>query len=217
MIKAIIFDYDGLLVDTEDLWFQSCRKLCGEYGVELTEQNREELMRSGLSAYLVQRFSLPDSVEVIKAKLNGIFNDLTKNGVRPLPGAIELVRNLSKKYPLAIASGSHRETILATLRSLEILDCFKVVVGIKEVVNGKPAPDLFLKAAEELKVNPKDILVFEDQPKGLAGARAASMHCIVIPNKYLQNMDYSRADMVVESLELITDELIQELGKERVH
>ncbi len=212
MIKAIIFDYDGLLVDTDNIWFQSCIKLCKEYGVTIPQEDREDLMRGNLSEYLVQKYALPDPKEVIKPKLADLFDGITKNGISVLPGAIELVKKLSKKYPLAVASGTNTKRLSASLKTLGIYNCFQVVIGIDQVKNGKPAPDTFLKAAEELHVDPKNCLVFEDQPKGLEAAKAASMFCIVVPNKHLKGIDYAKADKVIKSLTLVTDDIIQEIG-----
>lgn len=212
MIKAIIFDYDGLLVDTDNIWFQSSVKLCKEYGVTIQEKDREDLMRGNLSEYLVQKYALPDPKEVIKPKLEGLFDGITKNGINALPGAIDLVKRLSKKYPLAVASGTRTPRLSASLKRLGIYDCFQVVIGNEQVWHGKPAPDIFLKAAKELQVDPESCLVFEDQPKGLEAAKAASMFCIVVPNKHLKGIDYAKADKVIKNLTLVTDDIIQKTG-----
>lgn len=208
MINAIIFDYDGLLVDTDGLWFEASKELCKEYSVVVQESDRSDLMRGSLSQYLINKYKLPVTQEVTRPKLNAIFDKLTNDGIKALPGAIDLVKHLSKKFPLAVASGTRKERLSASLKTLGILDYFKVVIGNDEVKDGKPSPEIYIKAAKELKVNPKDCLVFEDQPKGLAAAKAANMFCIVIPNKNLKNINYFEADKVFRSLELVNDEAI---------
>lgn len=212
MIKAIIFDYDGLLVDTDGLWFEASKELCREYGVVVHESDRSDLMRGSLSQYLINKYKLPVTQEVTRPKLNAIFDRLTKGEIIALPGAIDLVKHLSKKFPLAAASGTRKERLSASLKTLGIFDCFNVIIGNDEVKYGKPSPEIYIKAANELKVSPKDCLVFEDQPKGLAAAKGANMYCIVIPNKNLKNIDYSQADKIFKSLELVNDKAINLLG-----
>ena len=212
MVRAIIFDYDGLLADTEGLWFEARKKLLKEdYGIDLQEELRGEIMRGHVSQYLIEKLNVPETPQILRKKASVIFEELTKEGLRPMLGALEIVRRVSLKYPLGIASGSSASRVRKSLQGFGIESYFKTVIGGDDVKKSKPDPECYLKAAEALGIPPRECLAFEDQPMGLAAAKKAGMKCIVIPSKYLQGADYSSADAVIESLELVTNDVIENL------
>ncbi len=211
-IEAVIYDYDGLIVDTEDVWFRACQKVCGSYGVQVGEEHRLDLMRSRLSEYLVDRFALPTSGEELRVVLYGEVDDMMKDGIPVLPGAKQSIDRLGAVYPLAIGSGSRLHRIESGLRRIGLRNRFKVLVGGDQVTHGKPAPDIYLKAAADLGVDPEACAVFEDQPKGIQAAKAAGMRCIAVPNQMLRGVDYSHADLVIPHLGKVSVGMIQDLA-----
>ncbi|MBI2592172.1 HAD family phosphatase [Candidatus Saccharibacteria bacterium] len=210
-VEAIIFDYDGLLVDTENFWFEACRQVCSIYGVQITEEHRLDLMRSGLSAYLVESFFLPDSSDAIHSKIHAVFHQLTGGVIDLMPGVKPALKALDRHYPLAIGTGARTSLVQEDLSRLPLLDYFKVIVGSDQVARGKPEPDIYLRVAELLGTEPSFCVVFEDSPKGVQAAKAAGMLCIAVPNRYLKGIDYSQADRVINNLGQVSLQLLRQL------
>lgn len=215
-IEGIIYDWDGLLVDTEDIWFQGCQQVCAEFGVEITEEHRLDLMRSDLSVYLVDRFRLPITADELRPTLYQFVDEALEDDIPLLPGARQSIDILGPRYPLAIGTGSRTSQVETCLTRLGLRDRFAVVVGADQVENGKPAPDIYLKAAEALGLAPESCVALEDQPKGIQSAKAAGMTCIVVPNKSLPNADYSQADRIIPNLGHISLALIAEIESSRL-
>ncbi|HSX05733.1 MAG TPA: HAD family phosphatase [Candidatus Saccharimonadales bacterium] len=215
-IEAIIYDYDGLLVDTEDVWFRACQSVCAPFGVSITEKHRLDLMRSGLSAYLVEQFKLPIEADELRPTLYGVVDAMLADGIPLMPGAVQSIDLLGARYPLAIGTGARTHQVERGLARVGIRERFRAVIGSDQLFNGeplrgKPAPDIFLKAAYELGAEPAACLVLEDQPKGVAAARAGGMRCIAVPNRFLVDADYSEATRVIPHLGAISLELIEAL------
>lgn len=210
-IEAVVYDYDGLLVDTEDAWFRACQRVCALYEVAVTEEHRLDLMRSQLTAYLVERFELPIRADELRPELYRTVNEILGDTIQTLPGAIESIDLLGQHYPLAIGTGSRTSQVEQGLARLGIRDRFTTVVGSDQVANGKPAPDTYLRVAENLGVLPAACVILEDNPNGVQSAKTAGSSCIAVPNKLLSNADYSQADLVIPSLGHISIALIHQL------
>lgn len=168
-------------------------------------------MRSQLSAYLVKRFGLPVAADALRPELYGIVNGMLSDGIPLMPGAVHALDVLGELYPLAIGTGSRTHQVEAGLARLGLRDRFAAVVGSDQVEQGKPAPDIYLKAAADLGVASKNCAVFEDQPKGIQAAKAAGMLCVAVPNKYLPRADYSQADKIIPDLGAVSLALIREV------
>lgn len=212
-IEAIVFDYDGLLVDTENFWFEACQQVCAAYGVVVTEEYRLDLMRSGLSAYLIETFGLDDPIEIVRPRLHAAFQRMTGGSIDVMPGVDKALKTYGSQYQLAVGSGSHTRDVENGLIRLSLSNRFEVIVGSDQVDQGKPQPDIYLKVAELLQIQPSACVVFEDQPKGVKAAKAAGMICVAVPNKYLKNANYSQADRIITDLGQASLKLIRELEK----
>lgn len=214
MIKAVIFDMDGVLVDSEPYQFRAFQKVFKPYGVKLTRKNFTgfgKTVLENVTEIAKQNGITADISELVKERQK-IYLSLIKGNIKAVKGAENLVKELSSIYPLAIASSSVIKIILLNLDCMKLADKFKVFVGGDMVPNGKPSPDIFLKASELLNVSPDSCLVIEDAENGVKAAKAAGMACIAVPNKYTKNQDFSMADKAVKSLSEISIEQIETIS-----
>jgi len=184
---ACIFDMDDLLVDTTRVWNTAEERLLARLGQKRTAELA--VRWNGLNAADVARtihetFHPPWPLAEFQAMLREalIANYRAAPELAPMPGAVELVRALSERYPLAVASGSPLEGIGVALERLGIRGSFAVLISSEEVPRGKPAPDVFLAAAARLGVEAARCLVFEDSLAGARAARAAGMSCFTVPS-----------------------------------
>ncbi len=207
MSRAVIFDMDGVLVDTARPHYESWVAVARERGVEITWEQFHEtfgqpnhqiiprLLGPGLSA---------DEIRGIDECKEAAFRDIFRHSVRPLPGVVELIRGLhAAGWRLAVGSSAPPENIEMVLEALGVAGYFGAVVCARDVQRGKPAPDVFLKAAEAVGVEPARCLVIEDAPAGIQAAHAAGMKCLALTSSH-PTAALSRADRVVASLEGFT-------------
>jgi len=184
--QAVIFDLDGVLMDSEWLTFKVWRELAAEHGgyledsmySEITGTTAEETARIIMRRTGVQ-FGVAESVQWAWNQVS----ERLKTEIEPLPGCHDLVEAInSRNIPLAIASNSSSSYIVNALSGLNLRDYFQVTVGIDQVSQGKPAPDVYLRAAELLNVLPERCLVIEDSRVGVQAAAAAGMRPLAVPN-----------------------------------
>lgn len=201
-ISAVIFDLDGLLSDTECLHMQAYQKVLKKYSVKLTDQEyKEHWIKNGLgiSSYLKKHNLIIDYPNLRKEKAI-IYNKLLKTSLKPMPYAIDIVKNLYKKKKLAIASSSYRENVETVLELLDIKKCMDVIVSGCDVENLKPHPEIFNLAVNKLNVIKEESIILEDAEKGVIAANNANIKVIAIPNKYTINNNFKTADYLVNSL-----------------
>jgi HAD superfamily hydrolase (TIGR01509 family) len=187
-IEAVVFDLDGVLVDTEQLWDEVREALTEEWGGRYTPEAQEAMM--GMSSpewsrYLHEVVGLREPPEVIKQEVVRRMLARYETELPVIPGAVEAVRRLAGEgYRLAVASSSNRELIDAVLRRLELDSDFAVTVSSEEVARGKPAPDVYLEAAKRLGVDATRCVAVEDSASGIRAAHAAGMRVIAYPNRH---------------------------------
>ena len=208
-IVAVVFDMDGVLVDTEHLWDEVREELTGEWGGRYTPEAQEAMM--GMSShewsrYLHETVGLRESPETINAEVVRRMLARYELELPVVPGAGETVRRLADDgYRLAVASSSNRELIDAVLRRLELAALFEATVSSEEVGRGKPAPDVYLEAARRLDVPASRCAAVEDSASGIRAAREAGMRVIAYPNRhYPPAADVlASADVVIDSLDAL--------------
>lgn len=201
-MKAFLFDLDGTIVDSEPLHFESEQRLLAEQGISFTLEQKNQYV--GLSTEkiiqrLIEDLGLQGEVEELVAKKTDYYLELVREKLQVYPQMKPFITNLhAAGVPLAIASGSSLEIIHPVLAATKIQAFFSVITSAEEVDKGKPAPDVFLKAAHRLEVDPADCVVVEDSIYGVQAAQAAGMKCIAIP--YLTqsaSMDsFQKADLL---------------------
>jgi HAD superfamily hydrolase (TIGR01509 family) len=205
-IEAVVFDMDGVLVDTEQLWDEVREALTEEWGGRYTPEAQEAMM--GMSSlewshYLHEVVGLREPPEVINEEVVRRMLARYETGLPVVPGAVEAVRRLAAEgLRLAVASSSNRELIDAVLRRLELTELFAVTVSAEEVARGKPAPDVYVEAARRLGVEPARCVAVEDSASGIRAAHAAGMRVVAYPNRhYPPPLEVlARADAVLKSL-----------------
>lgn len=211
MIKAVIFDLDGVLVDTEALSREANRKVMKEYGTELTqEEKRKAIGRPDLEIFrdALEARGLDLKPEELTREKDRIYLELIKGRVRPLPGAREILERLKEKgIPFAIASSGTPAKIRGSLTETGLIGLINTIVSANDISRGKPYPDIFLKAAEKLGMEPGDCLVVEDAEAGIEAAKAAGMRCIALKSPNTFGQDFSKADMILDSLKEVEEEL----------
>jgi len=216
MLKAVIFDLDGTIADTERLHDQSFRIVLEKHGVKPAENNGGVIQISGMNAaanfdlFQKQYNFSADSNQLVKEKTE-VYNKLLEQGnIAAMPGLYELLDNLkSGGIKMAIASSSTLHQIEIVIKALKILNYFDAFASGKEVKNGKPAPDVFLLAAEKLSVAPSDCVVIEDASSGVVAAKAAGMKVVTVPNEFTIHEDFGAADLVVKSLDELSSEKLK--------
>jgi len=202
MIKAVIFDKDGLMFDSEKLQYQSFRDLLAEYGQRYTRKHHYHFVgRPGSFTYssIQKLFKIKDIKRFIK-KRRRYYRELSAKKLRMYPGLLDLISFLKKKgYRLAVASGSHLKGVKQELAQFKLTEYFDLIFSGADLP-GKPEPDIFLAVAKKLRVSPNQCLVLEDSQPGVEAAKAAGMFCFAIPNEFTKHQDFSQADQILGSL-----------------
>jgi HAD superfamily hydrolase (TIGR01509 family) len=219
-IEAIVFDLDGVLIDSEPVWDQARRAVVAETGGRWRENATREMM--GMSApewsgYLHDELSVPLPPEEIDHRVVGHLLAIYQKGLPLLPGAVEAVRRLAAEWTLGLASSANRAVIDAVLAASGLTPCFAVTVSGEEVAHGKPAPDVYLAATERLGVDPRRCAAVEDSSNGLRSAAAAGMAVIAVPNRTFPPAGdaLALADLTVDSLDELTPGAIASMAAQR--
>ena len=223
MIKAIIFDFDGVVVDSEPLHFKVFQQMLGDEGINLTK----ELYTSKYLAYDDKTFftrSLSDfgkyentkQINDLIDKKSEIFEALIDENINVFAGVSDFLDEVNGKYPVAIGSGALRSEIEIILEKKGLQKYFDFIVSADEVEHCKPNPEVYLKVLNEFnsinkdKLSAGECLVFEDAVHGIQAAKSAGMKCVGITNSYSQN-EIAEADIVIESFEGIGFDFLNSL------
>jgi len=214
LIEGVIFDLDGVLLDSEHVWDEVREQLARERGGRWHERAQREMMgMSSLewSRYMHDEIGVPDPPEEISAEVVRRLEAVYRDHLPTVPGAREAVERMAERWPLALASSSNRELIVLALGLLGVADRFQATVSSEEVARGKPAPDVYLEAARRLAVDPNRAAAVEDSHNGIRSAKAAGMRVISIPNRRFPPGEdaLAEADLVVETLAGLTAEAIE--------
>ena len=212
-IEAVVFDLDGVLVDSEHVWDEIRETLARERGGRWHERAQADMMgmSSGeWSRYMHDVIGLADAPEDINAEVVERILARYRHELPLVDGAVEAVERLAPDFHLAVASSSNRPVIDAVLDTAGLNELFEVTVSSEEVERGKPAPDVYVEAARRLGVAPELCAAVEDSANGIRSARAAGMRVIAIPNRRYPPADeaLAAADVVLESLADLSRQVI---------
>jgi HAD superfamily hydrolase (TIGR01509 family) len=186
LIDAVIFDLDGLLIDSESVWDEARREYVAQHGGRWREDATRAMMGMASiewSRYVRDELGVDLPAERISAEVADRVSDLYREHLPLLPGAREAVERLAARWPLGLATSSNREVIDLVLELAGFADDFRATVSSEEVGRGKPAPDVYLEAARRLEVAAEDCAAIEDSHNGILSASAAGMRVIAVPNR----------------------------------
>jgi len=205
-LTAVVFDLDGVLVDSEPIHFRAANRVLRRYGSSISEAEYRGFIGLGETAtWEAWRTPsrIPNSVEALVAAHTQARLEEIATGVDAIDAAVQLARQLhASGMQLAIASSSTRQVIDALLLALDLDGVFRVRISGEDsdVRASKPAPDVYLAAAAQLGVAPSACLAIEDSGPGVVSAKRAGMTCVAVPNRWTADQDFSEADVVLESL-----------------
>src|SRR5579864_8728562 len=204
MFRAIVFDFDGLILDTEEPIYQSWLEVYQAHGEELPFERWIQTVGSTNEGFhpqhhLEERLGKPLPKEVLDRRIGRRTELILANAV--LPGVVDHIEAArSRGLKLGIASSSTRDWVRGHLARLRILDRFDCIRCRDDVARAKPEPDLYLAVLDCLGVRPEEAFAVEDSPNGIAAAKRAGMKCVAIPNSITQRLDLTQADITVRSL-----------------
>lgn len=213
MVKAAIFDLDGVLIDSEPVWEDVRRAYVAERGGRWLPDTQRRLLGMSTaewSRYLADDLGVPGPPDAIAADVIARMAQRYEQSLPLLPGAVAAVRRLGERWPLGLASSSPPTLIERVLATAGLTSAFSVVMSTEQVSRGKPAPDVYLAVAERLGVRPSECVAIEDSSNGLRAASAAGMRVVAIPHPaYPPDPDaLALADLVIDSLDELTGRTI---------
>jgi beta-phosphoglucomutase len=223
MLRAVIFDFNGIIVDDEPIHFELFQRVLGEEGITLTKEAyyARYLGFDDRGAFMAgfrdSERSLTDQklAELIDRKA-AYYQQAIRDHVAIFPGVKALVNNLAPSVPLAVASGALRHEIATILRTAGLLNYFQAVVSAEDIKQGKPEPEIFVTVLAKLNqgvkppIEPADCVVIEDSKEGIRGARRAGMKCLAVTNSHPAEL-LGEANAVVKSLEEVSLSFLQRL------
>ena len=214
-LQAVIFDMDGVIIDSEPIYFNIQEQIFSQMGFSVSTDEYEEFIGAGMHMMwkiLKNNKNLDQSIDELVNMNNEIVYNSFKNmkDISPMPYFYEFIEKCNnRKVKIALASSTAKRTIHAILDNLDIRNRFDVIVSGEDVDNGKPAPDIFLAAAEKIKVIPENCLIIEDSTNGTKAARAAGMYCIGLRNAGYEDQDLSAANIILNDFRQIEQHVFQ--------
>jgi HAD superfamily hydrolase (TIGR01509 family) len=212
-IDAVVFDLDGVLVQSEEIWDGMRRELAADHGVEWPAGATDAMMgmsSTEWSRYMHDEVGVPLEPERINAEVLRRVEDRYRQGPPWIPGALEAVRRIGARWPLGLATSSNREIIDLVIDSGDFAELFRATVSSEEVASGKPAPDVYLEAVRRLEAVPERCAAIEDSTNGLLSASAAGLRVIAVPNAAhppaTRGLDV--ADIVLDSISALTTAVV---------
>lgn len=214
-MQALIFDFDGLILDTETTDYESWRRVYAEYGVELPREAWIDTIGTDGKAFdPVERLSELAGRSLSEAEVRGRhrpIRDALVRALEPRPGVEDwLAAATARGMRIAIASSSPRAWVEGHLTRIELLAHFEELVTREQVARAKPHPDLYQRAVEIFGLAPEDALAIEDSPNGLAAACAAGLPSLAVPGPMTRDLDFGAADLVLDSLTALSLEQVLE-------
>ena len=217
MIDAVVFDLDGLLLDTEQVWDDVRETITRERRGRWHEQAQADMMgmsSTEWSRYMVEELGLSESPQELNRIVVERMQERYRQRLPIVEGAVDAVRRLATRWPLGLASSSNRPLIDLALELMDVADLFRATVSSEEVAGGKPAPDVYLEAARRVGARPENVVAIEDSANGIRSGRAAGMRVIAIPNPHFPPPEdvLVQADLVLETLAELTPDAVESMS-----
>ena len=205
-IKAVLFDHDGTLVNSEGIHFSIWRDVLKSYGVDFDETDYKDnyagIPTPTNAVRFIQKYRISDSPEVLIGKKESATDVFLRGSTFPLmKDVVEVLEYFYKSsIRMAVVTGAGKSGVMATLKGHKLERYFEIITSGDDVVNSKPSPDVYLHAMEQLGLSSSECVSFEDTENGVRSASAAGLECCAIPNEYSMHHDFSLASNVVENL-----------------
>ncbi len=211
--QAVIFDLDGVLIDSEALQYKAYSQVLARFGVSVSvEEYARHWVATGRGPeHAVATYALPVSPAELRELKRPVYGDILRREVTLMPGAIAAVTRLSAAFPLALATNSYQDDVDFVMQHCGLGAAFTAIVSREHYVRAKPEPDAFVAAAEFLQVLPSSCVVVEDAYRGILAAHRAGARPVAIPNSFTAGSDFSLATRVLRSLDELTVALVKEL------
>ncbi len=211
--KAIFFDNDGILVDTEELYCKATQDALAEQGFDFTRKDYAQHFMShctGIAGFLTQQGADTSAAPSLRKKRDDLYSRFIRTQLKSLPGAEDILKQLhqSQKYTLGIVTGSEREHFQLIHAQTQCLNYIDFVVDQADVKHTKPDPEPYLLALQKAGVKPEEALVIEDSARGLEAATKAGIECWVIPTELTQSQDFSKSKKVLNNILELPDYLL---------
>lgn len=202
-MKAIIFDMDGLMIDSERLYRQAQKNIAGQFDKIMTEEIRMKMMgRKPIESLrlFVKELAIPmDPAKLLEIR-NGIMREKLKNELVPMPGLTHIIGKFHGKLKLAICTGAQEEFLDIVVDQLGIRDKFAVLQNSDDIENGKPDPEIYLKTCKRLGLQPGECIVLEDSLNGVVAGKKAGCYVIAVPSEYTKDENFEAADFIAHDL-----------------
>lgn len=203
LIKALIFDMDGLMIDSERLYFQAESEMAKTFGVQLLEETLWKMMGTkpieGLSIF-VKDLELPISAQDALDMRNEIMRKKLQTELEAMPGLFHILDTFFNRLKLAVCTGAQEEFLDIVVDLLKIREKFDVLQSSDGIDKGKPEPEIYLKTCEKLAVSPQECIVLEDSANGVKAGKKAGCSVIAIPSEYTQSQEFTSADFIAADL-----------------
>jgi len=210
MVEAILWDNDGVLVDTECLFFESTRTILATIGIELSlEQFLDFSMRQGRSGFELAIESGWDKQQVanLKRQRDALYSEMLHTEMRVLPGVVETLKALHGRIRMAVVTSSQRQHFDLIHANIDLTGYFEFVLAREDYAKTKPSPEPYLLALERLGTKAENCVAVEDSERGLAVARAAGLRCLVIPNEITRSCSFQGATAILPRAAAVLDAL----------
>jgi HAD superfamily hydrolase (TIGR01509 family) len=217
MRKVLLWDHDGVLVDTERWYFSATRDCLSDLGITLDQRTYLELMAAGRSCWELARLDgLPEAqISTARKRRDTLYRKFLEEESIALPGVVDVLRHLQGRYRMAVVSTARREDIDLIHRGRKLLGFFEFVIAFEDCARVKPDPEPYLQALRRLGADARDAIAIEDSARGLQSAVEAGIDCVVVRSDFTAGQDFSRAWKVIASVRelphAIGDELPAEL------
>ena len=212
MIKGVLFDMDGVLVDSEQFICKAAILMFEEMGIKVKEDDFSPFVGTGENSYIggvAEKYGICTDIEKAKARTYKIYSEIVKGKLQPLPGAAEFIDRCKKRgLLLALATSADKYKMEINLRETGLHPrLFKTIITGQDVTRRKPSPDIYIKAADGLGLKPSECLVVEDAVSGIQAGKNAGCKCLAITTSF-KSSDLRDADWICDSLTEIPEEVI---------
>ena len=210
---AVIFDLDGVLIDSEALQYKAYSEVLGRFGITVSlEEYAAHWIAAGRGPeYAIRTHGLQMHPDELRALKHPVYHDILRREAALMPGALAALTRLQPHFPLALATNSNRQDVAFVIDHFDLRRFFAAIVAREDYERAKPHPDAFITAAARLGVAPSASLVVEDAYRGVLAARRAGAAVVAVPNRFTRDTDFSLAALVLPSLDALTVDVVSRL------